>query len=370
MTSSALSKLFGPCRIAGLDLNNRLVMAPMTRSQSPSGVPDQRVAAYYERRAVGGMGLIITEGTAIDRPRSLDDPNVPHLFGEAALLGWKRVVDAVHTAGAKIAVQLWHVGAFAGRKSAWQSDDESIESPSGLRGPREPCGHAMSEEDIADTIDAYARAAETAVALGFDAVEVHGAHGYLIDQYFWKETNLRADKYGGATVKDRTRFAVEVVNAIRTKIPKTFPFIFRFSQFKQQDYSARLAQTPGELEELLGPLVEAGVDMFHASQRRFWEPEFEGSSLNLAGWTRRVTHAPVITVGSVGLNGDYMGNWQGETSQPSSLDRLLERLEKDEFDLVAIGRAVLNDPYWATKIRHGRTDELSAFDVSALETYY
>lgn len=363
-------KLFGACRIAGLELKNRIVMAPMTRSRSPLGIPGEAVAQYYARRAAGGVGLIITEGTAIERPGSLDDPNVPRFHGNEALAGWREVVQAVHAVGGKIAPQLWHVGAFAGRNAAWVEHDQRIESPSGLRGPGDSFGLKMTDAAIADTIAAYARAAASAADLAFDGVEIHGAHGYLIDQYFWDGTNRRSDRYGGRTAAERSRFAAEVITAVRNAVPAGFPVIFRFSQFKQQDYGAKLAASPRELEQMLGPLADAGVDIFHASQRRFWEPEFEGSNLNLAGWASRVTGRPSITVGSVGLSGDYKSNTEGSASEPTSVDKLLDRLDRDEFDLVAVGRALLNDPEWALKIRDGRTAELRPFEYASLADYH
>ena len=153
---------------------------------------------------------------------------------------------------------------------------------------------------------------------------------------------------------------------MRRAVSPDFPIAFRFSQFKQQDYSVRLAEGPLALEAWLGPLAAAGVDIFHASQRRFWEPEFAGSQLNLAGWAREVTGKAAITVGSVGLSGEFLGNWTGEVSEPASLDALMERLERGEFDLVAVGRALLNDPEWAEKIAAGRFDQLTPFTIDAL----
>jgi 2,4-dienoyl-CoA reductase-like NADH-dependent reductase (Old Yellow Enzyme family) len=120
------------------------------------------------------------------------------------------------------------------------------------------------------------------------------------------------------------------------------------------------------LEAFLAPLAEAGVDIFHCSNRRFWEPEFEGSDLNFAGWAKKLTGVPTITVGSVGLSGEFVAAYAGEASQPASIDDLLRRLERDEFDLVAVGRALLQDPDWAVKIRQGRNDELMSFDRSAM----
>jgi 2,4-dienoyl-CoA reductase-like NADH-dependent reductase (Old Yellow Enzyme family) len=226
----------------------------------------------------------------------------------------------------------------------------------------------MTDADIADTIDAYASAAASAQRLGFDAVEVHGAHGYLIDQFLWARTNLRTDAYGGDAV-ERTRFAVEVVRAIRRAVGPDFPLLFRFSQWKVQDYGARLAETPAALGELLAPLTDAGVDIFHASTRRYWEPEFSGSDLNLAGWTRKLTGMPAISVGSVGLAGDdFMAQLRGQSggAEVGALDNLLRRMENNEFDLIAVGRALIGDPDWPAKVRAGSMQDLRAFDKTAL----
>lgn len=365
------SALFDATSLGSLKLQNRIVMAPMTRSRSPGGIPSEGMAQYYARRARAGVGLIITEGVSIDRPFALDDPNVPRLHGQETLSAWADVVDAVHTEGGKIIPQLWHVGAFAGIRSAWRDDEPGVESPSGLQAPGLERGHAMTDADIQDTLWAYESAARQAVELGFDGVEIHGAHGYLIDQFMWDQTNQRSDSYGGTGIRSRMRFAAEVTSVVRKAVPSDFPVLFRFSQFKQQDYNAKLAQSPAELETMLRPLVDAGVSAFHASQRRFWDAEFNGSSLNLAGWAKKVSGLPSITVGSVGLSGDYIANRaMGEVSQPSSLEGLIARLDAQEFDLVAVGRALLMDPYWVEKVRDGREDELKPFDVSALAEYY
>jgi 2,4-dienoyl-CoA reductase-like NADH-dependent reductase (Old Yellow Enzyme family) len=365
----SLDRLFSPFRLKSLSLMNRVVMAPMTRSFSPGGIAPPEVARYYQRRALADVGLIITEATVIDRPASRNDPDVPSFYGEAGLAAWKRVVDAVHAGGGRIVPQLWHVGASRAPGVHWSPPGE-MESPSGLRGPGKPLGKAMTEEDIADTIAAYAQAARAAKDLGFDAVEIHGAHGYLIDSFFWEVLNRREDHYGGADVVARSRFAVEVIRAVREAVGEEFCILFRISQWKPQDYQAKLVHSPAELEAWLGPLADAGVDIFHCSQRRFWEPEFDGSQLNLAGWARKVSGRPSITVGSVGLTGEFIGAYMGESSDPASLDDLLERLDQDEFDLVAVGRALLSDPEWARKVRDGRTAELKAFVPAHRETLY
>jgi 2,4-dienoyl-CoA reductase-like NADH-dependent reductase (Old Yellow Enzyme family) len=359
------SALFRPWSLGSLALSNRIVMAPMTRSKSPNGIPGEPVVEYYRRRAANAVGLIITEGTTVDRPGASFDPAIPNFHNPDSLAGWKRVVDAVHAAGGKIAPQLWHVG-LARRPGTGPHPDAKSDSPSGILPGGKQVGEAMSAEDIADTIAAFAKAARAAAEIGFDAIELHGAHGYLLDQFFWDGMNQRDDRFGGG-LEARTTLVQEIVRAVKAEIPADLPLILRFSQWKQQDYNARLAQTPDELERFLGTLSDAGVDIFHASTRRFWIPEFEGSDLNLAGWTKKLSGKPAITVGSVGLNSDFLGSFMGEGSQSASLDSLIERLERDEFDLVAVGRALINDPAWAAKVRDGRLDELTDFSADTLK---
>ena len=356
--------LFQPFDLAGLQLPNRIVMAPMTRSFSPGGIPGDDVAAYYRRRAEGEVGLIVTEGTVVDRPGSASDPAYPHFYGDA-LPGWAKVVREVEAAHGRIAPQLWHVGSAINHAAG---GDGEAESPSGLFKPGKPFGRVMSDADIADTIAAFAKAAADAKQLGFHAVELHGAHGYLIDQFFWQGTNARDDAWNGDTLPARGRFAAEILKAVRAAVGPDFPVIIRVSQWKQQDFDAKLAATPAAMAAWLEPLADAGADAFHCSQRRFWEPEFDGSDLNFAGWAKKLTGKATITVGSVGLSGEFIAGFGGEGSQPASLDGLLERLDRDEFDLVAVGRALIVDPDWVQKVRDGRTAELRDFDRAALAT--
>ncbi|MED5543790.1 MAG: NADH:flavin oxidoreductase [Pseudomonadota bacterium] len=368
MSTSATDILFQPFQRGGLDLANRIVMAPMTRSFAENGIVGPEQAAYYARRAEGGVGLILSEGTVIDRPNSRNEPGIPFFHGEEALTGWKGVVDAVHAAGGRMGPQIWHTGSTRGM-SGWEPETP-VESPSGLVGPGDPRGKAMSEEDIADTVAAFARAAADAKRLGFDTVELHGAHGYLIDQFFWDGTNQREDRYGGATIAERSRMAAEVVAAVRAAIGPDFPLILRLSQWKQQDYSVKLATTPAEMTSWLAPLVDAGANVLHCSQRRFWEPEFpeiDGEQgLNFAGWAKKLTGATTISVGSVGLSGEFLAAFGGETSKATGLEQLTARMERDEFDLIAIGRALISNPDWVAKVRGGEAEGLKGFDPAAL----
>ncbi|QQS10669.1 MAG: NADH:flavin oxidoreductase [Rhodospirillales bacterium] len=360
--------LFRPFTVGPLTLPNRLVMAPMTRSFSPGGVPGDDVAAYYRRRAEDGVGLIVTEGTVVAHPAAANDPRVPRFHGDDALAGWAKVVAEVHDAGGRVMPQLWHVGTMRKAGSEPNPDVPPV-GPSGLFKPERKVGEPMTEKEIADLIAAFARAAADAMRLGFDGIEIHGAHGYLIDQFFWEGTNVRDDAWGGDLVK-RTRFAAEIVRACRRATSPDFPILLRFSQWKQQDYTARLAPGIDDLMRFLTPLADAGVDVFHCSTRRFWEPEFEGSgsSLNLAGWTKKLTGKPVITVGSVGLDGDFFGFVKGQSSGAASLDALIDMVAANEVDLVAVGRAMLADPRWVTKVREGRLSELGGFTSERLKT--
>jgi 2,4-dienoyl-CoA reductase-like NADH-dependent reductase (Old Yellow Enzyme family) len=348
------NSLFTPFTLKSLTLPNRIVMAPMTRAQSPSGIPGPDVAAYYRRRAENGVGLILTEGTAIAHPAAVSDPKIPRFHGEDALAGWAQVLAAVRRAGGHIMPQLWHVGL--------------MRKPGDLPNPEaQPVGPAMTQSQIDAVVDAYAQGAANAQRLGFDGVEIHAAHGYLIDQFFSETTNQRTDRYGGG-VAERTRFACEIVAACRSAVGNDFPILLRFSQWKISDYDARLATTPDVLAQFLEPLTDSGVDMFHCSTRRFWEPEFEGSHLNLAGWTKKLTGKPTITVGSVGLDNDFITTFrERKNSGTAAIDRLVQMIEDQEVDLVAVGRALLGDPAWAAKVRDGRSKELLGFTVEALK---
>lgn len=367
--SAATDVLFRPLQVKSLRLANRIVMAPMTRGFAPGGVPGQAHVDYYRKRAEGGVGLILTEGAVVDRPAARNEPGVPFFHG-AALEGWRTVAQAAHAAGSAIAPQLWHVGSVESKAVAGFEPEGVPESPSGLVMPGVSRGKAMSEEDVADTIAAFARAACDAKALGFDCVELHGAHGYLIDQFFWDATNRRADRYGGRTLPERSRFAVELVRAVRQAVGEEFPIILRISQWKQQDYTARLAHSPQEMEAWLGPLVAAGVDVLHCSQRRFWTaefPEVDGENgLNCAGWAKKLTGAVTISVGSVGQTGDFVDVFTQARSLPMRIDQLLQRMERDEFDMIAVGRALITHPDWPQLVRDGQFEALRPFEITAL----
>ncbi|MFD7005502.1 MULTISPECIES: NADH:flavin oxidoreductase [Rhodococcus] len=353
--------LFEPFAVKSLRLRNRFAMAPMTRAFSPGGVPGDDVAAYYRRRAAGGVGLVITEGTYIPDPAAGSHTRVPVLYGQDSLAGWKSVVDAVHDEGGQIIPQLWHLGVERGPQPR-MNPDVTTASPSGIALDGTRLGREFTAFDLDALREAWVAAAVNARDVGFDGIELHGAHGYLLDQFLWDRTNVRADGYGGS-LEARTRFPVEVVAAIREAVGEDFAIVYRFSQWKSNHYDSRIAQSPDELAAVLAPLVDAGVDVLHPSTRRHWDPAFpelagDDGELGLAGWTKRLTGLPTITVGSVGLDDVFTTAFTSDgASNTAGIDRLLAQYENGEFDLVAIGRALLSDPEWVLKLREGRTAE-------------
>ncbi|MGW0177665.1 NADH:flavin oxidoreductase [Rhodococcus sp. NPDC003322] len=343
--------------VPGLELSNRFVMAPMTRKFSPGNTPGDDVAEYYAKRAAS-LGLIVTEGTYVDEYSAGASNRVPVFYGEESLAGWRRVVDAVHAEGGRIFPQLWHLGGtrIAG---AGPNTDAPIVSPSGLGLDGGQVGDPATATTIDGIIDAFVRAAADAQAVGFDGIELHGAHGYLLDQFTWEHTNRRTDSYGGS-VANRMRISAEIVAAIRDRVGADYPISYRFSQWKGGHYDARIAESPNELEQHLTPLVDAGVSLLHVSTRRYWLPEFDGSDRTLAGWTKHLSGLPVIALGSVGVSAPFLG--QAAEGQASlSLAPLMELFARGEFDLVGLGRAVLADPHWVRKVAAGELDSIQPY---------
>lgn len=217
--------LFSPIALGPLSLQNRLVMAPMTRNRAPGNVPNELMAQYYAQRATAG--LIVTEGTS-PSPNGLGYPRIPGIFSAAQVAGWKRIADAVHAKGARMFVQLMHTGRIthplnlpAGARvlapSAVAAAGEMYTDAEGMK--PHPVPQAMSEADLRATIAEYALAAKNAVAAGMDGVELHAANGYLLEQFIRPNTNQRSDRYGGP-IENRARFVIEVAEAAIAAIGK------------------------------------------------------------------------------------------------------------------------------------------------------
>lgn len=355
--STDLAPLYSPYDLAGLTLANRFVMAPMTRGRSPHGVPGEDVARYYARRS--HLGLLITEGTYIDHPTAGGSDSVPRMYGEASLAGWRGVVDAVHEAGGRIFPQLWHIGTTR-RPGDGPHPEAPVLNPSGLDLNGQPHGRAATLDDIDAIVAGFVRSAKHAQQVGFDGIELHGAHGYLLDSFFWSASNRRDDDYGGSIV-NRVRMSTEIVSAIRAEVGADFPISYRFSQWKGGHFTARFADDPTELEQYLAPLTEAGVSAWHVSTRRYWLPAFDGSDRTLAGWTKYLTGLPTIALGSVGVTTPFAGG-PAEGTNDLDLAPLRKLFDAGEFDMVGLGRSILSDPEWTLKVRDGRLNDIRLYE--------
>ena len=221
-----MSLLYSPTTLGPLKLKNRLVMSPMTRNRATENVPNDLMAESYAQRAVS-PGLIITEGTS-PSPNGLGYPRIPGIFSAAQVAGWKRVTEAVHAKGTKIFVQLMHTGRVGHANNL--PAGASVVGPSAVAAAGEmytdaegqkphPVPKAMTEADIKTAVGEYVQAAKNAVAAGFDGIELHGANGYLIEQFIRPNSNQRTDGYGGP-IGNRARFALEVAAAAIAAIGK------------------------------------------------------------------------------------------------------------------------------------------------------
>ena len=358
--------LFEPYKLKNITLRNRVAMAPMTRSQSPGGIPTDNVVEYYKRRAKAEVGLIITEGVEVSHEASSAYPNVPRLDSLEARDGWKKVIEGIKENNGHVVAQLWHCGGF--RKLGMGPNPEVPgHTASGLVRPGKRVAHAMTSQDIKETIEAYANDAKICEEIGFDGVEIHGAHGYLIDNFLWNGTNDREDGFGGS-IERRSNLATSITTAIREMVSDDFIVGLRFSQWKQQDYSARLATSPDDLLKVLSGPCDAGLDYLHSSMRRFWESEFDGSEENLAYWTKKLTNIPTISVGSVGLDGDFTDMMA--PAKTTSIDKALKDINEQKYDMVAVGRALLSDHEWVIKMKEGRLKDINPYTKDSLLEMY
>jgi 2,4-dienoyl-CoA reductase-like NADH-dependent reductase (Old Yellow Enzyme family) len=361
-----LAPLFEPFELGSLRLRNRFVLPPMQVGFVEKCGPSQRMIDYLRARAEGGTALIFSESCAPDHPSSYWQPMFCVLSKQSEG-GWARVVEAVKGAGARFFLQLWHPGAQRVPSAGFQHAEYPSLSPSGLIQQGRANGRPMTAPEMDDLKAAYARAAETAKRLGADGVEIHSAHGYLMDQFLWAETNRRADGYGGAALAHRARFPLEVVAAVRAGVGPDFPISLRFSQFKEADYGARVFATPRELAEFTVLAKAAGVDLLNVSSRRFAKPEWPelDATRGIAGWTRQVGGLPVITTGSVGLDKDMFADLF-DGADPAlrlvaDLAELLRRFLAGEFDLVGVGRMQIANPDFVAKLASGRLDALRLY---------
>ncbi|WP_372870523.1 alkene reductase [Shewanella sp.] len=343
--------LFTPLRLnERLTLNNRILMAPLTRCMAGEGlVPTQQMADYYGRRA--DAGLIISEATII-RPDAQGYPNTPGIFTQAQIAGWRLVTDAVHEKGGKIFAQLWHTGRVA-HPHFWGGTDALAPSAVGIKGtvPRmRELSYVVPREatvaDIAQLVEDYAKAAENAIEAGFDGVEIHGANGYLIDEFLHHDTNRREDEFGG-NPQNMIRFPLQVVDSIIARIganhtalrisPAAY-FNIQPDARDRQVFDLLLAELDKrELAYLHGGIFDDSV-------------EYDYLDGKVSEYLRRHTRHTLVGVGGY------------------SADSAAEAIADDRFELIAIGRPFIANHDYVARVREGK--ETIAYSDEQLPILY
>ena len=341
-----LAVLYEPFQLKGLELKNRLVMAPMhTKFASEAGEVTDRMISYLIERARGGVGLIVLENTCIDWIYGRAAGNPVTIHDDLCRSGLSNIALAVHRYGTKIVTQLHHTG----RQNLRSNIGGGLQpvAPSVVKsqiGGDEP--RALEDHEIEEIIQMYVDAARRTKEAGFDGVELHGAHGYILTQFFSPFTNRRTDKWGG-NLKNRARFPLEVVRRIRTEVGKEYPILYRLSAEERIPGGTTLEDTL----KLVQMLEEAGVDCFDITAGIYDSIEWiytlqgvsPGSLIPLAEAVKKVTDKPVIGVSRLGWDLEYAA----------------QIVRDGKVDLVAIGRSLLADPYLPKKYYLGAVDEIA-----------
>ncbi|WP_408606667.1 NADH:flavin oxidoreductase [Domibacillus epiphyticus] len=343
--------LFSPVTLGTIDFGNRAGVAPMTRTSAAyEGLATDQMVSYYEKFARGGFGFIITEGIYPDDKYSQGYMNQPGIVNDDQVQSWRKVVEAVHQQGSKIIAQLMHAGALSqGNRFVKEAMGPSAVKPKGeqlgIYGGEGafPTPKEAAKQDIADVIAGFVKAAQRAKEAGFDGIEIHGANGYILDQFLTDYMNQRTDEYGGST-ENRVRLAVEVVKAVREAVGPDFTVGIRISQGKVNDHTHKWAGKEKDAEIIFGQLGRSGVDFIHVTEYKAWEPAFsEGQGASLAALAKKFGNVPVIA--------------NGHLEDPEQASAIIE---KGEADAVTIGRGALANSDWAIKVQKG--EKLEEFD--------
>lgn len=315
--------LFDTIEINGLRLKNRLVMPPMaTKMATEEGEVTDRHIKHYTARARGGVGLIIIEHTYVSKDGQMS-PGQMGLYDDKLIPGFKRLVQAIHSEGARVVIQLTHAGAKASRDITGKqpSGPSDVAPPKGTEAPR-----PLTSKEMNTIIAAFGEATRRAMDAGFDSVEVHGAHGFLLCQFLSPLTNKRNDEYGGDMIK-RLRFPVEVIKEVKSRLSKNIPLFYRFPADDMIEGGLTLQDA-----RLAAPHLEhAGLDVFDISaglsgsgHERFTQ---QGYFVPLAEGIKQVVKAPVIGVGNI--------------TEPEYADRIVR---EGRVDMVAFGHMLLSNP--------------------------
>jgi 2,4-dienoyl-CoA reductase-like NADH-dependent reductase (Old Yellow Enzyme family) len=347
--------LFAPIVINGHTLKNRLCVAPMTRiSATEDGRATETMARYYERFARGGFGAVITEGVYTDQAFAQGYLNQPGMTDDAQAKAWKPVVSGVKAHGAFAIAQIMHAGALSqGNRFRDAAVGPSAVRPKGdqmtfYRGAgRYGLPTAMTETQIADAIDGFAGSAGRAIEVGgFDAIEIHGANGYLLDQLLTADANGRADRWGGAT-QSRVRLILETFKAVRARVGARTPVGVRISQGKVNDYAHKWAGAERDAEIIFGALADAGADFIHVTENEAWAAAFAPGGPSLVRLARR--HAPRAAIFA-----------NGGLHDPR---RAMAALN-DGADVITIARGALANPDLPRRVSEG--GGLNTFDPAIL----
>jgi 2,4-dienoyl-CoA reductase-like NADH-dependent reductase (Old Yellow Enzyme family)/thioredoxin reductase len=336
-------RLFEPGMIGSMALKNRLVMAPMgTQFASDTGAVTPRMIAHYRRRAIGGVGLIIVEFTCVDYPRGKGHSSQLALHDDKLLAGHADLVQAIHESGARVSLQLHHAGSRTSRQRSENLRPVAVSPMPDLPPADQP--EVLSQAQIEALIEQFARAAERARAAGYDSVEFHGSHGYLISQFLSPFENRRNDGYGG-TLQNRLRFPLDVIRRTKELLGNDFPLTMRLSVREFVDGG----QTVEDSQACARALEQAGLAALHVSAGGRTDPEWivdpiyhpEGCKVHLAAKIKEAVKIPVIAVGVI--------------RDPAYAESVIA---EGAADFVALGRALLTDPDWPLKAATGRERDI------------
>ena len=341
-------------KIGNLEIKNRLVVAPMTRiSAESNGVVGPLMQGYYESFAKGEFGLIITEGLYTDEIYSQGYRDQAAIATPEHSASWKPVVDAVHARGSKFIAQLMHAGAL----SQYNSYQDKIVGPSAIQplGEQMPFYHgqgaykvpeALTQQEIETIVTNFAQAALHAKAAGFDGVEIHGANGYLLDQFLTVYTNGRQDEYGGS-LENRLKIYQQVIEAVRETVGKEFIVGVRFSQKKINDTEYTWPEKEDAARVIFSAMRRCGADYIHTTEPVLDAPAFEGVGASLAQLAKQYSSLPVIANGGI-----------------VSANHAATVLSHQHADMIALGKTALANPNWPELVRDGKT--LQDFDFAML----